>query len=88
MAEPPVDIANFRAKAHAIAAEKKAERASEPFLGNEPKDGPAQVVTRRASDITPEPISWVWKYWLARGMLEIIGAPPHGGNLCSVAQSS
>jgi len=34
MVEPPVDISNFRARAHAKAAEKKAKRASEPFLGN------------------------------------------------------
>jgi putative DNA primase/helicase len=73
------NTANFRARAHAKAAERKAKRASEPFLGHEPKDGPAQVVTRRASDITPEPVSWLWKYWLARGMLEIIGGVPETG---------
>jgi hypothetical protein len=26
-----------------------------------------QVITRRASEIRPEPIAWLWKYWLARG---------------------
>jgi putative DNA primase/helicase len=38
-----------------------------------------QVITRRASDITPEPISWLWKYWLARGKLHIIGGVPETG---------
>ena len=38
-----------------------------------------EIVTRRASDITPEPISWLWKYWLARGKLHIIGGVPETG---------
>ena len=29
--------------------------------------GPPSIVTRRASEIAPEPISWIWKYWVARG---------------------
>jgi len=38
MDEPPVDIANFRARAHAIAAEKRAKRHAGPPNSNEPKD--------------------------------------------------
>jgi hypothetical protein len=38
-----------------------------------------QVVTRRASDIKPEPISWLWKYWLARGKLHILAGVPETG---------
>jgi putative DNA primase/helicase len=38
-----------------------------------------EIITRRASDITPEPISWLWKYWLARGKLHIIGGVPETG---------
>jgi putative DNA primase/helicase len=35
--------------------------------------------TRRASDIKPEPIAWLWKYWLARGKLHIIAGVPETG---------
>jgi putative DNA primase/helicase len=40
---------------------------------------PPRIITRRASDITPEPISWLWKYWLALGKLHIIGGVPEAG---------
>jgi putative DNA primase/helicase len=33
----------------------------------------------RASEIKPQPISWLWKYWLARGKLHIIAGAPGGG---------
>ena len=57
----------------------------EPFLGNghagaATHDSQApRIITRRASEITPEPISWIWKYWLARGKLHIIGGVPETG---------
>ena len=38
-----------------------------------------QVITRRASEISPEPIAWLWKYWLARGKLHVIGGVPETG---------
>jgi putative DNA primase/helicase len=75
MDEPPVDITNFRARAHAIAAERKAKQAGN---GRAKGDAP-EIITRRASEITPEPISWLWKYWLARGKLHIIGGVPEAG---------
>jgi putative DNA primase/helicase len=53
------------------------KRAAEPFPNG--KDEPARVVTRCASDITPETFSWLWKYWLARGKLHIIGGAPETG---------
>lgn len=40
---------------------------------------PPVIITRRASDITPEPILWLWKHWLARGKLHIIGGVPEAG---------
>jgi putative DNA primase/helicase len=40
---------------------------------------PPQIITRRASEIAPEPVSWIWKYWLARGKLHIIGGVPETG---------
>jgi putative DNA primase/helicase len=33
----------------------------------------------KASEIAPEPIAWLWKYWLARGKLHIIAGAPGGG---------
>jgi putative DNA primase/helicase len=41
--------------------------------------GAPRIITRRASDIAPEPISWLWKYWLALGKLHIIGGVPEAG---------
>jgi hypothetical protein len=38
-----------------------------------------QVVTRRASEVSPGPIAWLWKYWLARGKLHIIAGVPETG---------
>ena len=38
-----------------------------------------QVVTRRASEVSPEPISWAWKYFLARGKLHILAGVPETG---------
>ena len=78
MVEPPVDIANFRARAHAIAAEKKAKRQAATSAPPTNREAP-EIITRRASDIKPEPISWVWKYWIARGKFQIIGGAPETG---------
>ena len=33
----------------------------------------------RASDITPEPISWLWDGWLARGKLHVLAGQPGTG---------
>jgi putative DNA primase/helicase len=33
----------------------------------------------RASDLKPESISWVWRYWLAEGKLQILAGPPGVG---------
>jgi putative DNA primase/helicase len=51
------------------------------FARNRPQQEqePPAIITRRASDITPEPISWLWKYWLARGKLHLIGGVPETG---------
>lgn len=38
-----------------------------------------QIITRKASEIEPEPITWLWKYWLARGKLHIIAGVPETG---------
>ena len=38
-----------------------------------------EIITRRASDIKPEPIDWLWKYFLARGKLHILAGVPEAG---------
>ena len=38
-----------------------------------------QVITRRASEISPEPIAWLWKHWIARGKLHILAGVPETG---------
>jgi putative DNA primase/helicase len=38
-----------------------------------------EIITRRASDVTPETFSWLWKYWIARGKLHLIGGVPETG---------
>jgi putative DNA primase/helicase len=39
----------------------------------------AETFLAKASEIAPEPIAWLWKYWLARGKLHIIAGAPGGG---------
>ena len=38
-----------------------------------------EVCLVRASDITPEPISWVWAGWLAAGKFHVLGGAPGTG---------
>ncbi|WP_244108110.1 AAA family ATPase [Burkholderia ambifaria] len=54
----------------AIANGKRATKA-EPV-----QDG---VILVNGSDLKPEPISWLWREWLARGKLHILGGPPGQG---------
>lgn len=37
------------------------------------------VVLVNAEDVTPEPIDWIWKGWLARGKLQLLAGPPGQG---------
>jgi putative DNA primase/helicase len=39
----------------------------------------AETFLIKASEIKPEPIAWLWKYWLARGKLHIIAGAPGSG---------
>jgi putative DNA primase/helicase len=85
----PTDFATWplEKRNHWFAEEASAWResaATEPRNGKgrpqqEGQEPPPAIVTRRASDITPEPISWLWKYWLARGKFHIIGGVPETG---------
>ena len=40
---------------------------------------PHSVTLLRATDINPEPISWLWPGWLARGKLQILAGAPGCG---------
>jgi hypothetical protein len=49
----------------------------------------AKVELLRASDITPEPIRWLWDGWLAQGKLHIIaGAPGTGKTTICMAMAA
>ncbi len=56
-------------------AMQKAFEASKPYAPP-PPDG---VVLSRGSDLTPEPIQWLWPGWLALGKLHILAGPPGQG---------
>lgn len=52
------------------------------FAGKEelpPSSYARDVGLVRASDLAPEPISWVWKGWLAAGKMHILGGAPGTG---------
>ena len=38
-----------------------------------------EVILKCGADIEPEPIMWIWKYWLARGKFHILAGPPGYG---------
>lgn len=53
------------------------------FLSVNPLDG---VVLINGSDLTPEPVRWLWEYWLALGKLHILaGAPGQGKTTIAIA---
>jgi putative DNA primase/helicase len=66
------------------AYDKADERVRDPrekFFREARQEKPAavEITTRRASDIKPEPIDWLWKYYLARGKLHILAGAPEAG---------
>ena len=53
------------------------------YLSVNPLDG---VVLVNGSDLTPEPVRWLWEYWLALGKLHILaGAPGQGKTTIAIA---
>ena len=38
-----------------------------------------EVALVRASDLTPEPVSWLWNGWLAEGKMHVLGGAPGTG---------
>lgn len=42
-------------------------------------NGSTGVLLTRAADVTPEPVAWLWRDWLARGKLHIVAGAPGTG---------
>ena len=68
----------FKAEADAFEVQEKTKA-----TGNGGNNGAfppkAETFLIKASEIKPEPIAWVWKYYLARGKLHIIAGAPGTG---------
>ncbi|HVZ36445.1 MAG TPA: AAA family ATPase [Polyangiaceae bacterium] len=53
------------------------------------REAPARAVLARGDTLTPEPISWIWDGWLARGKLHILaGAPGTGKTTLALAMAA
>ena len=51
-----------------------------------PLDG---VILSCGADLTPEPVSWLWQYWLALGKMHILaGAPGQGKTTLALAMAA
>ena len=75
MVEPPVDIGNFRARAHAIAAEKKAKRQAATSAPPTNREAP-EIITRRASDIKPSRFRGSGNIGLHAASFKLLAEPP------------
>jgi putative DNA primase/helicase len=64
-----VDSAEYRA---AVVGE---ERQAAIDRGHEARANPRVTLTP-ASEIEPKPIAWVWRHWLAQGMIHILAGQP------------
>ena len=48
-----------------------------------------EVVLTSGADLTPEPVIWLWPYWLARGKLHLLaGAPGQGKTTIAMAMAA
>ncbi len=74
-------LGGAEAVAQAIAnASAPARDEHQPSEENAPEGGCARDVDLiRASDITPEPIAWLWDGWLAAGKMHVFGGAPGTG---------
>lgn len=50
---------------------------------------PDEVILTCGSDLTPQPVRWIWQYWLALGKLHILaGAPGQGKTTIALAMAA
>jgi hypothetical protein len=85
---PPADFASwsrskrdewFAEGAAAYRAAKTVGASEPPRESNETEKAAPKVSLIRASDITPEPIQWLWSGFLAAGKMHILGGAPGSG---------
>ena len=66
---------------HDWTARLDADIAAQPVTG--------EVVLTCGSDLTPQPVRWLWQYWLALGKLHILaGAPGQGKTTIAMAMAA
>ncbi len=78
MARKNLDLIEHEARAWAP-SERESVNAESADRAAGTKAAKAETFLIKASEIKPEPISWLWKYWLARGKLHIIAGAPGTG---------
>jgi superfamily II DNA or RNA helicase len=78
-----MDRPDYLTEAQIIEAKARiaAKRKAKPGRNDEAPAGQPNwtVALIRASGIEPEPISWLWRDWLARGKMHIIAGQPGAG---------
>jgi putative DNA primase/helicase len=86
--DEPVDISNFRARAHAIVAKK---RKAEPFMKGgmepEPRLAPAQLTN--GDNLMEERTDWAWRDCIAIKELHLIAGDPEAGKTsCALSHAA
>jgi putative DNA primase/helicase len=77
----PDDLRDFAVQLDADIASRKANL--------HPPHPPDGVVLVRGTDLSPEPVCWLWQYWLAMGKLHILaGAPGQGKTTLVLAMAA
>jgi putative DNA primase/helicase len=73
------DVCDWTGDADALAQLIADAVSYEPFIEDRARAQKPETFLIKASEIKPVPISWLWKYWLARGKLHLIAGAPGGG---------
>jgi putative DNA primase/helicase len=79
MIKPLDDFNDLIAKGRALRTKKVSPSGGGKFLDGNAQDDQATVELECATNITPEPIVWLWKHWLARGKLHVLAGIPGVG---------
>ena len=60
-----------------------------PPLEEAPPAQPDGVILRSGNDLNPQPITWLWRHWLAVGKLQLLaGAPGQGKTTIAMAMAA